>query len=616
MRINELMIENFRNVSNKTFNLKVNYNIFKGANGLGKTTIIDSILWVLTGETIVCGKNDADNRNQNDLRLPLGVKITFDNGLVLERKYRDIWVEDKDGNLKYSRTDNNFFINGAKFKKEEYFSFIRDKVKYDKNLEVKDFNFLRFLIDYDYFGSIDYKVARKFIEKCIKIKSDDELISESKYAPIRTDMQVLKFEYGKLLNKYKTLIKQDETVIEELQTKIVKKQELVNEKDIEEYAKLNQERNVLLNTTFDNQKYVVAINNLSAKIKQSQQDVLLEIIDINNKTNELVKKGNELKYQIDVMKNNIEDSKRYIQRLNEDLEEYTSLIEEKKALKFSEKVCPHCGGVINQDEEETFNENIRKDIEILKGQIASAKQGISGAKVMITSYEEKIETFDKEFEKTSKEYQELVTRLEELNAQKENNEEVVKLSQEKAKLEEENASAIKAFNENKNAKIGEISSQMEKLAVSIQASKEIEEYKQQLKSCKEHKFTCESNIDLIKDFKAEKLNSLVSKVKEVFPTIDIELIEENENTGSFKDVCYTKLNNVEFSYINDGYKYLLGIEIIENIKKHLGVEDLPIIFDKFGDIDNETFKKILEKTKSQIICTEVTENKDIEIKGE
>ncbi len=616
MKINELVVENFRNVSNKTFNLKANYNILKGANGLGKTTIIDSILWVLTGETIVCGKNDADNRNQNDLKLPLGVKITFDNGLVLERKYRDIWVEDKDGNLKYSRTDNNFFINGAKFKKEEYFSFIRDKVKYDKNLEVKDFNFLRFLVDYDYFGSIDYKVARKFIEKCIKIKSDDELISESKYAPIKTDMQVLKFEYGKLLNKYKLSIKQDETIIEELQTKIVKKQELVNAQDIEEYKRLNEERNNLLNSSFDNQKYLVEINNLNAKIKQSQQDVLLEIIDINNKTTELIKKGNELKREIDIMKSNIEDSKRYIQSLNESQEEYTSLIEEKKALKFSEKVCPHCGGIINQDEEKAFNENIKKDIEVLKGQIESAKQGISGSKVMITSYEEKIEAYNKEFEKTSKEYQDFMTRLEELNNQKQNNEEVAKLSQEKAKLEEECKGAINVFNENKNAKIGEISSQMEKLAVSIQASKEIEEYKQQLKACKEHKFTCESNIDLIKDFKAEKLNSLANKVKEVFPTIDIELIEENENTGSFKDVCYTKLNNVEFSYINDGYKYLLGIEIIENIKKHLGVEDLPIIFDKFGDIDNETFKKILAKTKSQIICTEVTENKEIEIKGE
>lgn len=616
MRITEIVIENFRNVSNKTFDLKPKYNVFVGANGLGKTTLIDSVLWVLCGETIVYGKSDPDNRNKNDLRLPIGVKITFDNNLVLERKYKDIWVEDKDGNVKYSRTDNNFFINGAKFKKEEYFSFIRDKIKFDRNLEVKDFNFLRFLIDYDYFGNIDYKVARKFIEKCIKIKSDDELILEQKYAPVRTDMQVLKYEYGKLLNKYSTIIKQADAKIEEIQTKIVKKQELVKPEDIEAYEKLNQERKELLNSTFDNQNYQAKIKDLDTRISQSQQNVLLEIVNVNQQINTLIKKGNELKYQIDNMKSNIEDSKRYIQKLTEEQEEYTSLIEEKQKEKFTEKVCPYCGGVINKDEETEFKENIEKEVEILKAQIEGAKQGISGSKVMISSYEEKIEIYDKEFEKTSKEYVGLTTRLEELSVQKENNEEAKKLSQEKAKLEDEYQLAINTFNSNKNAKIGEISTQMEKLAVSIQASKELEELKQQLKDCKQQKYLCESNIDLIKDFKATKLNNLVSKVKEVFPQIDIELIEENENTGSFKDVCYTKLNGVEFTGVNDGFKYLLGIEIIENIKKHLGVEDLPIIFDKFADIDKETFKTILGKTNSQIICTKVTDNKEIEVKGE
>lgn len=103
-------------------------------------------------------------------------------------------------------------------------------------------------------------------------------------------MQVLKYEYGKLLNKYSTIIKQDDAKIEEIQTKIVKKQELVKPEDIEAYEKLNQERKELLNSTFDNKNYQAKIKDLDTRISQSQQNVLLEIVNVNQQINTLIKK--------------------------------------------------------------------------------------------------------------------------------------------------------------------------------------------------------------------------------------------------------------------------------------------------------------------------------------
>ena len=75
------------------------------------------------------------------------------------------------------------------------------------------------------------------------------------------------------------------------------------------------------------------------------------------------------------------------------------------------------------------------------------------------------------------------------------------------------------------------------------------------------------------------------------------------------------MKNVEFNGMNDGYKYLLGIQIIEDIKKHLGLKDLPIVFDKFADIDSKTLESINNITKSQLFTTLVEETKEIILNG-
>ena len=91
---------------------------------------------------------------------------------------------------------------------------------------------------------------------------------------------------------------------------------------------------------------------------------------------------------------------------------------------------------------------------------------------------------------------------------------------------------------------------------------------------------------------------LKENTSKVFPNIEIELIEVNENTESTKDVCYAKFKDVKYSGMNDGNKKLLGITIIENIRTALGLKELPIVFDKFADIDTTNLQKILNTTNS------------------
>ena len=53
---------------------------------------------------------------------------------------------------------------------------------------------------------------------------------------------------------------------------------------------------------------------------------------------------------------------------------------------------------------------------------------------------------------------------------------------------------------------------------------------------------------------------------------------------------------------------------LDKLKAKLNLEDMPIIFDKFADIDNERLDEILSITKSQVFATQVTNDKKLILK--
>ena len=193
----------------------------------------------------------------------------------------------------------------------------------------------------------------------------------------------------------------------------------------------------------------------------------------------------------------------------------------------------------------------------------------------------------------------------------ENNTKVKELLLKKEELTNNIKEFINNYNTEKNIKINELTIELDKLSSMLENKNNVEKYKVEIQELKKKKAYLDMQRELVKDFKDLKRNMIKENTNKVFPNINIEIIEENENTGSTKDVCYATLKGVEYKAINDGHRYLVGITIIEDIKRALGLQDLPIIFDKFADIGKETLKEIQKITKSQIITTLVNDNNTI-----
>lgn len=620
MKIKGLKINSFRGLQNLEFENFENINVFCGENQLGKTTVIDSIMWVLCDETLVNGKQDSDNRNMLNLKQPLNVIVEMDNGLILERRYKDIWVEDEDGQLRYSRTDNQFYINGAKYKKEEYFEFIKDSLGLNRVVKTKDFNLLRSLIDYNYYSNIDYKVARKFTEELMDLKSDVELLSQEQFKDIKIDMQVLKFDTGKCASKYKTEFDKVDSQIKEKQTVIADLEKTFSDDEIAKGEKLYEERKTLLNDNISLNDDYKAIERLleenSINIQVEKENTLKAKNELEKEKNDLILKGNQCNSNIQLCENEIKNKNREKEDLIFNNGYNEKQILKNKELKFEVKTCPHCNGILNEKQKNEFEEHIKNLQDNFNKIIDDNNAKIEKIESEIKSYENKKQTNIDDLGKYRKDYIECEKKIKKLEEEINNNSKVNELLLKKQELIDKKNEFINNYNTERNEKISTLTTKIDKCTIMLNNKKYVEQLKVEIQDLKKKKAHLDMQRELVKDFKDLKRNMIKENTNKVFPNINIEIIEENENTGATKDVCYATLKGVEYKAINDGHRYLVGITIIEDIKRALGLEDLPIVFDKFADIDKNTLKEIRKVTNAQIFTTLVSDEKNITLKKE
>ena len=622
MKIKNVEIKRFRNLENVSFDLKQT-NIFSGKNGIGKTTIIDSILWCLCGETIVYGKQDSDNRNSHNLRDIVNVILTIEfNGVetTLERKYYDNWVVDKDGNEKFSEVKNLYFVNGSKYKKDEYYDYIKGLINVPKYISIpKDYNLLRSLIDYNYYSSIDYKIARKFTENILKLKSDSEIIEEERFKDIKIDMQILNYDFAKCINKYDNERKEKEVLVADKTTLLNNYKSQYDIDKVNELAKLEEERSKEIAKNIENETEFKGIfeslEQTRLIIQETKENQKNTNFEITNKLNELIKKGYNIDNEIKSLQSDLKVLEYKSETAIVDRKRLESQKGDLQKATFKETLCPYCGGIVNQNEKDNFEKHQNEEKGKIEEKLNSLINEYSDNQKKIYEINKKIRELTEEKAKVGSTYYELKAKKEDVDKSFE--EQTIKPLEERAEELNKKLEELKnEFNVKKITTISELTSKIDEYSNIRTLPNKIESLEEEIKQLKQAIFSCEIKKDLVKEFKETKLKLIKESTHTVFPQLDFEIMEVNVNTGAMKEVCYAKLKDVEYKGINDGHRKLVGIIIIEDIKKALGIDDLPIIFDKRADVDNDMLETIKKTTNAQIITTEVSDNETIINKGE
>ena len=124
----------------------------------------------------------------------------------------------------------------------------------------------------------------------------------------------------------------------------------------------------------------------------------------------------------------------------------------------------------------------------------------------------------------------------------------------------------------------------------------------------------EQKKELLNTYYFTKLRMLDENVSKVFGKIKFALIKENIN-GGFDAICKPYIydtfkeesTTTSWKSGSKSERVVTGVAIVECIKKALGLPNLPFLFDEGGEISSDTFATRF-KTESQLICVKIADN--------
>ena len=578
MRLKKIDIVKFRNLSNIHFEIPEGKKaiVFSGLNGIGKTTIIDSVMWLLCDETLVYGKENSDNLDKNNRKDTVEVSCLFvkDNGDELELKRKLYPKYTKTG--EFSTYANEFYINGADYASKKYFArLLNDElgVKIENDPDVSSFNTLRSIIDYNYISSIKYQTAREKIEKILKIAKDEVIANDTRFSLIKDELKAQLYDVAKVktkLNKKKTIA--DENV-KRLNNEYSLLKSAYQPVDEEKLRELKAKKEAIEKTEYTH--------------TAEYQSIMAKMAEFNKLVIEAQTSMNNSKKSYDSLVNEINTTNRNIEHYNTEMETLRGTF---LTIKTSSRKCPNCNYELDKD---SINKRLKEINE--KG----TKLGDT-----VKQLQAKLETLDiatatKQFEEAKAKYDDLFRQQQEFNNKLQN---IIN--------QENNENRI--FYAQKMNSINELQGQITALE-SASNVKGLEAKENELKIAKEELATVERQLVILEEYFQFKNDAINQRINEVFPNLDFRLTTVSD-TGAVTNTCQVFLKNVDYSGVNTGNKILLGFEIIKSLRKAFGVtETLPIVFDELANLDKANFQKATALSDSQVITTLVGQSDTIKL---
>lgn len=417
-RIKKVKIENFRNIKSVEFNVNSDATIVAGRNGIGKSNVVNALVWFFTDsiytDNLGVGENDINSIVPKDQIKgeKVSVEVTFTNDTSLRKDY--VTGYDRLTGKPNKHTTKGY-VNGIESKNlDEFRNVLNQLVGFEHVFNnVKELNLY---VDPLYaLQKLDSKDLRQFLINIGCSVSNEELFNlgfedlrkyESTYlgnfTAMRTDLkkklktineslkstEVLRNQYNEVeevkpeeietinsqinkLNEKKAELKVG-GINDLIKDKTSEINNLVSNFETEKSNKLNA-----LNNEVNNLKKNIQIELDNLELQKSQKCVTLKSsleTEKNIKASlETQLKANES--QKTTLKSKLEFVKVTGKNTVESKKKYSSLLLETKSKEFTGYVkCPDCGSSFapNEEELDKFNLQKEKDINYCNKQIADA----------------------------------------------------------------------------------------------------------------------------------------------------------------------------------------------------------------------------------------------------
>lgn len=655
IKLNKLVIENF-----KCFQLlEINFNgqdmIIKGSNGTGKTTIMDAINWLLFKKNSQ-GNQDfsvkpLDHYGNTKKSLVISVYGEFDvdgETVSLKRTMEEQWTR-KRGATEATFTGNTYSyeINNVPSKSEKEFKEFVD--------ELCNETLFRLITNPHYFSSLDKKEKRKILIDSLKetltdaeiVANDPELVKLKDYVNTYTieELQtVKKAELKKLTKQLNDYVPR----IDELQRLITSESE---EEDTAAIDDLNikidivKEKISLLKVDNDIDNNLALINQINADILSLKNDLMLAERDNPyklEKENNLKQLNNELRnYEKAQMDNDFEikQTKLTIESIEQELERYKNFLvaannrinelrERSKAEAtqvFKQTNCPFCGAEYSPEKleevKERFNINKAKKLEEIKKEGLEAKEVIERTQETINLLINKLDEAKIKLEDLEKKVVWFEQRIEEIKQSINNLESQPILESEailglKSAISEKEQELVRVKGNLSNfvdykTKLAELEFELNTLQKQLFKHEQNIENRIRINAlieCQERDAQERVNVEYLLSlcdlFVSKKCLLIEDKINKMFSYVNFKLFEKQIN-GGIAEVCYATVNGVPYDDVNSAGKINAGLDIIKTLQRENDVK-------AFIFIDNaESITDIMPMENQMITLYVSSEDKNL-----
>lgn len=604
MKLLKLSLTNFKSIRQSSFEFDGENKIIFGDNATGKTTVFDSMCWLLFGK---------DNLDRSDFEIKTLIngepihkvnhevegEFSNDDGtqFTLKRVYREKYSNPRGGDTKLTGHTTDYFINDVPVKEKEYKAYINNLISDDV---------FKLITNPLYFNEqYSWQNRRKLLlEMCGNV--DDETVIRN-HGELRKLLSILN---GRTVEEQKKIVAAKKTAINKeldmipvrIDEAIRNKPEVQSDKDklkadIETFnTGINQleEEAVVIKNGLKETEVKSEIRSIKRTIDERRKQVLSdydkEKTRLRGEYEFALKKLKSIEQERDRLIDHNYETGKNIERENKRIEKLKEEFNTFNAQKFDDVNCPTCGQPYPDAKREILKEAfyMQKSTNLEEWQ-----KLIDGAENMKRSYIEqeeivavKIDGLTNQVEEQQQDYERKFKAYEDLEQPDINKDSVyMDLQAQLFLLESEldntdTTNSYEAINKDidemkaKRTQLVDELNKHELIETIDERVKELERKQQQLANDKNE---LDEAMFLMDEFIKAKVDMLEQSINSHFEYARFKMFNVLVN-GNIEECCETTYKGVPYRSMNNAARMNVGLDIINALTKYFKV-DAPVFID-------------------------------------
>lgn len=643
MKLTKLELLNFKGLKAFTINFNGDV-IIRGDNATGKTTVFDSVCWLLFG------KDSLDRADFEIKTLDMGEPVhkvnhevtgtfTLDEGgtVELKRVYREKYSSPRGGEVTMTGHTTDYFVDGVPKKEKEYKEIVNSLV---------DENIFKLITNPLYFNeTYSWQNRRKLLlEMCGDI-SDEDVIAE--YSELKALTDILS---GHSVDDHRKVVAAKKTAInKELDMIPVRIDEALRGKPTIDTPRDVLIQEISLATTtleaLEADKALLvnghAVVDTRAELRDVQRRLMARESELqmeykkqsalkSNEYDMVVSELNNLSSKIESTKRRLDTSNRDIQLIENvinDLMHQRQKVNEDAFVMDIDEACPTCGQKLPAEQiqaarekaETKFNLRKSKKLEELNQSIELKQQDIENIKKRDAGLEP-IETLEALIKAKELVKQTITDEIGQLTAPVLDDDSIyadlkaeefmlqMKLDESNTDHSEEIADIDKRIATTKEHRFN-LETELNKYEEAKRIDTRVAELETQQAELATEKSKLDEAAYLMDEFIKAKVNMLEDVINSRFKLARFKMFNVMLN-GNVEECCETTYKGVPYRSMNNAARINVGLDIINALTSYFKV-NAPVFIDnaeavtEFVPVNSQTIKLIVDESEPQLVVKEV-----------